>query len=84
MCPASYHWNGFVATHALGYMMYGYVLLLPINQGVPNKLSKEHNISCHKRSMTHRGLKSHISKMIYICLYMYYIYIYVYICKGSY
>ena len=25
MCPPGYHHNGFVATHALGYMMYGYL-----------------------------------------------------------
>ena len=25
MCPPGYHHNGFVATHALGHMMYGYV-----------------------------------------------------------
>ena len=24
MCPPDYHHNGFVATHALGHMMYGY------------------------------------------------------------
>ena len=23
MCPPSYHYNGFVATHALAHMMYG-------------------------------------------------------------
>ena len=23
MCPPGYHQNGFVATHALGHMMYG-------------------------------------------------------------
>ena len=23
MCPPNYHHNGFVATHALGHMMYG-------------------------------------------------------------
>ena len=28
MCPPSYHHNGFVATHALGHMMYGYTLLV--------------------------------------------------------
>ena len=43
-----YHHNDFVATHALGHMMYGYTLLVPMNQGVLNKLSKEHNISGHK------------------------------------
>ena len=25
MCPPGYHHNGFVATHALRYMMYGYI-----------------------------------------------------------
>ena len=32
MCPPGYHHNGFVATHVLGYMMYGYTLLLPMHQ----------------------------------------------------
>ena len=27
MCPPGYHHNGFVATHALGHMMYIYILL---------------------------------------------------------
>ena len=48
MCPPSYHHNGFVATHALGHMMYGYTLLVPMNQSVLNKQSKERNISGHK------------------------------------
>ena len=26
MCPPGYHHNGFVATHALGHMMYGYIM----------------------------------------------------------
>ena len=26
MCPPGYHHNGFVATHALEHMMYGYTL----------------------------------------------------------
>ena len=25
MCPRGYQHNGFVATHALGHMMYGYI-----------------------------------------------------------
>ena len=25
MCPPGYHHNGFVATHALGHMMYGFI-----------------------------------------------------------
>ena len=41
MYRPGYHHNGFVATHALGRMMYGYTLLLPMNQRVLNKLSKE-------------------------------------------
>ena len=49
MClPPGYHHNGFVATRALGHMMYGYTLLVPMNQRVLNKLRKEHNISGHK------------------------------------
>ena len=47
MCPPSYHQSAFVATHALGHM-YGYTLLVPMNQRVLNKRSKEHNISGHK------------------------------------
>ena len=27
MCPPGYHHNGFVQTHALGHMMYGYNFL---------------------------------------------------------
>ena len=48
MCPPSYHHNGFVANYALGHMVHGYTLLVPMNQRVPNKLSKELNISGHK------------------------------------
>ena len=39
---------GIVATHALGHMMYDYTLLVPMNQRVLNKLSKERNISGYK------------------------------------
>ena len=31
-CPLGYHHKGFVATRALGHMMYGYTLLVPMNQ----------------------------------------------------
>ena len=48
MCPPGYHHNGFVATHALGHMMYSYTLLVPMNQRVLNTQSKERNISGHK------------------------------------
>ena len=47
-CPPGFHHSGFVATHALGQMMYGYTLLVPMNQRVLNKQSKERNISGHK------------------------------------
>ena len=48
MCPPGYHHNGFVATHALGHMIYGSTLLVAMNQRVLNKQSKERNISGHK------------------------------------
>ena len=32
MCPPGYHHNGFVATHALGHMMYGYTLIAGTNE----------------------------------------------------
>ena len=48
MCSPSYHHNSFVATHVLGHVMCGYTLLVPMNQRVLNKQSKEHNISGHK------------------------------------
>ena len=40
-----YQHNSFVSTHALGHLMYGYILLVPMTQKVLKKLSKEHNIS---------------------------------------
>ena len=30
--PPGYHDNGFLATHAPGHIMYGYTLLVPMNQ----------------------------------------------------
>ena len=47
MCSPGYNHNGFVATHTLRYMMYGYTFLVPINQRVLKKQSKERNISGH-------------------------------------
>ena len=41
MCPLGYHHNDFVATYALGYMIYGYTLLVPMKQRVPKKLNKK-------------------------------------------
>ena len=43
MCPSGYHHNGFVATDALGHMMYGYTLLVPMNQ-IKSSTSKVRNV----------------------------------------
>ena len=48
MWSPGYHRNGLVATLAFGHMMYGYTLLVPVNQRVLNKLYKERNKSGHK------------------------------------
>ena len=37
MCRPRYHHNGFVATYALGHIMYGYTFLVSLNQRVLNK-----------------------------------------------
>ena len=63
MYPLGYHHNSFVATHARGHMMYGYMLLVPMNERVLNKQGKERNISGHKLPTTHRVPKSPRSKM---------------------
>ena len=39
MYPPGCHHNGFMSTHAPGHMMYGYTLLVPMNQRVLNKVS---------------------------------------------
>ena len=48
MCPSGHHRSGFVATHTLRHVMYSYTLLVPTNQRVLKKPSKERNISSHK------------------------------------
>ena len=48
MCVSAYRHTGFVATHVPRDVMYGYTLLVLMNQRVLNKLSKELNISGHK------------------------------------
>ena len=65
MSPSGYQHNGFVSTHAHGHVMHGYTLLVPMIERVLKKLRKEHNISGHEWSTTHRALKSHRSKMKY-------------------
>ena len=39
MCPPGYHHNGFVATHALGHMIYIYIMYINIHV-------YEHRYSC--------------------------------------
>ena len=48
MCLPGYQHNDFVATHALGHLMYDYTLLVPTNQEILSKLSKELNMSGRK------------------------------------
>ena len=45
ICPPGYYQlvNGLMVTHSLGHTMYGYTLLVHMNQSVLNELSKEHN-----------------------------------------
>ena len=39
VCPPSHHHNVFVTTHELGHMIYGYTLLVPINQRMVSNLA---------------------------------------------
>ena len=49
MYPPGFHHNDFVATnHAFGHMTNGCTMLVPMNQRVFKKLSKERNIIIHK------------------------------------
>ena len=48
MFPPGFHDNGFLAIHALVYMMYGYTLMVLMNERVLNKQSKERDISDQK------------------------------------
>ena len=48
MCLPGYHHNSFVETHALGHMMYGFTLLVPMNQRLLKKQSKKRNSSGQK------------------------------------
>ena len=34
MCSLGHHHNGFVPTHALEHMLYGYTLLVTMNQNI--------------------------------------------------
>ena len=45
ICPPGYYHKDFVTTRVLGHMIYGYTLLVLINQRVLNKLNKDLNRS---------------------------------------
>ena len=59
MYPPDYHHNGFVGTHAIGHEMYGYTLLVPMNQRAQiSRKQDERNV---------HAIKLHIS----LCLQYY-------------
>ena len=53
ICPSCYHHNEFVATHTFGHLMYSYTFLVPTNQTVLKKQSKERNRSSRMHSLVH-------------------------------
>ena len=60
MCPPGYHHNGFVATHALGHMMYG-----------SSRLTVHHVpkcMSCHKAIVVITGRAHCFHDYIYVTL----------------
>ena len=72
MCPPSYHYDGFVASHALGHTMHGCV--------IPKCMC------CHKTFVVITGRSDCFAECVYIYTYIYiYIYIcmYMYVYKQS-
>ena len=70
MCSPGYHHSGFVATHAIGHMMYG-------------SLCAQHHVhkcmSCHGRAHCFHDYNDYIYIYIYVYIYILYICIYIYI-----
>ena len=62
MCPPGYHHNGFVATHALGHMMYGDVH--DVHDETVHHVPK--CMSCHKAIMVITGWAHCFHDCIYI------------------
>ena len=51
MCPPGYHHNGFVATHALGHMIYIYIYIYYIScTYIYNNFSQVHRSSSNSLS----------------------------------
>ena len=80
ICPPSYHRNGFVATHALGYMIYIHpscfceILALCVLWITSENLYKYIpyiNIYTHKQTHTHIYIYIYINTHIYIYIYIY-------------
>ena len=68
MSPPGYRHNGFVETHALYHIMYGYTLLVPMKQRVLNTLSKKHNINGHRWSTTFDIYKTSLTHFVIIVI----------------
>ena len=60
MCPPGYHHNGFVATHALGHMIYGCL-----------SCHKTKCMRCHKAIVVITGRSHCFHGYIYINIYIY-------------
>ena len=85
MCPTSYHYSGFVATHALGYMSHMiYIYISPHNYSTKHRVPKFHRskisikymlspqwFCCNSCTWAHDVQKTCIYVYIYIYLYIY-------------
>ena len=94
MCPPSYHYSGFVATHALGYMSHMiYIYISPHNYSTKHRVPKFHRSKisikymlspqwscCNSCTWAHDVQKTCIYVYIYIYIYIYkYLSIYIYL-----
>ena len=70
MCPPGYHHNGFVATHALGHMMYGSTVHQPyiFNRTCSTVHHVPKCMSCHKAIVVITGRAHCFHDYIYITL----------------
>ena len=82
MYSASYHHNGFLVTHALGHIMYGYTSLVPVNQRFSSLVPA--NITIQYQHVPNCVIYIYIYIYIYMYIYIIYmhkymLYIYIYI-----
>ena len=78
MSPPGYRHNGFVETHALYHIMYGYTLLVPMKQRVLNTLSKKHNINGHRWSTTFDIYKTSLTHLLLLLLLLLLLYFFLF------